>query len=215
MVHFLTTLILALIIFIPACAISSRLLQFSEQARDNFVDIIKELTDFANEAKTGERKGLLLILDEGSAIVFFEKDKKEMDVNANSKLGDYVLRISRPAQCLYEDKNCLCLLRTAQFTKEDDESILATPQDVLCTDLDYDLEIESCNIGKPTVGEEGENIYTYVCSGGFMIDRNLGKSAGAELVYGGQEAASIPRRSVLDLTKFEDSIRIAGEISEQ
>jgi len=214
MVSFLTTLILALIIFVPACYLSSKILfRTSEQAKDNYVEFVKDLTSFAEDAKipVGAKKSVLLIMDEATAIVYFEKGQQEVvvDVDARFDYSDFIIHLQKPGQCS-DTQNCLCLIRKANFdvTAIDDVTvtelmgkIVVIPQRVICTDLDFNLEVETCSIGKP------EAVNSYVCSNGFMIERHLTDEASLAVA----SYYELPRRTVLYFTKFENSIRLEGD----
>ena len=132
MVQFLTTLILALIIFVPACYFTSNIFfRTSEQAKDNYVDFVKELTDFAEQEPVGARKSILLIMDEATAIVYFEKGAQEavIDVDAELRL-DYTLHLQKPGQC-DDAQNCLCLFRSSEFETEGTD-LFFIPKRVIC-----------------------------------------------------------------------------------
>ena len=212
MVSFLTTLILALIIFVPACYLSSKILfRTSEQAKDNYVEFVKELVDFAKDAPLGARKSIILIMDEATAIVSFEQNKQEVIVNVDARFdySDFTIHLQKPGQCS-DAQNCLCLIRKANFdvTAIDDVTvtglmgkIVVIPQRVICTDLDFNLEVETCSIGKP------EAVNSYVCSNGFMIERHLTDEASVAVA----SYYELPRRTVLYFSKFEDTVRLEGD----
>ncbi len=200
MVQFLVTIILALIIFVPACYVSSKILfRTSEQAKDNYVEFVKQLTEFAEKAKFGEQKSILLIMDTATAAVYFEKGNREVVVNVDSQLRlDYAIHLQKPGQC-DDNKNCLCLFRKSDFEAGLD-TVTVIPKQVICTNLDYNLEVETCSIGKP------EEVNSYICSHGFMIERHLAdKSSWRAASY-----YELPRRTVLYFTKFENSVRLIG-----
>lgn len=195
MVQFLISLLLCLMIFIPACYLVSGIFRTSEQAQDNYSEFVKELNDFQEHGQIGERKSVLLIMDDETAIVYFEKGTQETVVKVDARvlesLFDFSKRIPKPGQC-DDNKNCLCLVRESEpDVPAFGENVVITPTKVLCTDLDYDLTVESCNIGK-SVG-----VNSYTCEGNnFMIERALGKQA--DSYY------ELDRRTVLYFIK-EDS----------
>ncbi|MDO8510837.1 MAG: hypothetical protein Q7S55_01600 [Nanoarchaeota archaeon] len=212
MVQFLISLLLCLMIFIPACYLVSGIFRTSEQAQDNFSEFVKELDTFAELGQVGEQKSDLLIMDEETAIVYFEKAAQEVVVEVDAKLpnNDYSIHLLKPGQC-DDSKNCLCLFRDTDFDTtlfekvsvielELKGKITVTPKRVVCTDLDYNLEVETCSIGKGTLVE------SYTCSDGFMIERALAKKS--KVVYSYYE---IDRRSVLYFIKEgSDTIRLIG-----
>ncbi len=195
MVQFLVSLLLCLMIFIPACYMASKIFRTSEQAQDNYSEFVKELNDFQEHGQVGERKSVLLIMDDETAIVYFEKGTQETVINVDARvlesLFDFSKHLLKPGQC-DNTKNCLCLFRESDFdVPAFGENVVVTPKKVLCTNLDYDLTVETCNIGKAI----GVNSYT--CEGNnFMIERALGKPA--DSYY------ELPRRTVLYFIK-EDS----------
>ncbi|MEK6905144.1 MAG: hypothetical protein AABX24_01960 [Nanoarchaeota archaeon] len=201
MVQFLVSLLLCLMIFIPACYLVSGIFRTSEQAKDNFSEFVKGLNDFQEHGQIGERKSVLLIMDDETAIAYFEKGTQETVINVDAKalesLFDYSKRLLKPGQC-DDTKNCLCLFRESESdVPAFGENVVVTPKKVLCTNLDYGLTVETCNVGKAI----GVNSYT--CEGNnFMIERALGNPA--DSYY------EIPRRTVLYFIKFDDNIRLIG-----
>ncbi len=207
--QFLTTLILALIIFVPACYITSNIFfRTSEQAKDNYIDFVKELTNFAEKEQIGARKSILLIMDEATAIVYFEKDGQEVFVNVDAALPsiDFTVNLQKPGQC-DDTKNCLCLFRSSKFETEGTE-VIVTPQRVVCSNIDYRLEVETCSMGVPS------EVNSYTCSNGFMIERQLTKNIPREILEV-HSYYELPRRTVLYFVKFEDSVRLIGDYGEQ
>ena len=166
---------------------------------------MKELTDFAEQEPVGARKSILLIMDEATAIVYFEKGAQEavIDVDAELRL-DYTLHLQKPGQC-DDAQNCLCLFRSSEFETEGTD-LFFIPKRVICSDINYDLEVETCSIGKP------EEVNSYVCSGNnFMIERHLAKKSAPEVA----SYYELPRRTVLYFVKFEDRIRLIGDYGGQ
>ncbi|HLC71762.1 MAG TPA: hypothetical protein VJI32_07160 [Candidatus Nanoarchaeia archaeon] len=204
-VKFLTTLLLAIIIFAPACYLSAKLFRVSTQAKDNYVDFMQELNTFAKEEPLGGKKSLVLIMDTATAIVYFEKEKKEVlvQVDAEAPYTDYSIHIQKPSQC-DDAKNCVCLFRKAEFDttlwKPGYDTVTVIPGRVICTDVEYELEIETCNIGEP------ESVNSYTCSDGFMIERHLADGS----TWATSSYYTNPRRTTLYLTKLEGAVRIAS-----
>lgn len=68
--NFLTSVIIALMLFIPAIYVVSKILHFNEQGGDSFEDFTKKLENFAkDEAKP--RAGMVLIMEEESAVLVY------------------------------------------------------------------------------------------------------------------------------------------------
>ena len=203
MVQFLISLLLCLMIFIPACYLISGIFRTSEQAQDNFSGFVKELNDFQEHGQIGERKSVLLIMDEQTAIVYFLKNVQKVVVDVDAKLpyNDYYVDLLKPGQC-DDAKNCVCLFRDTEIDTTLFEKVSITelelkgkltvvPKKVACTNLDYDLTVETCSIGKAT------RVNSYTCSDGFMIERALVKKPKA--VWGYYELEN--RRTVLYFIK--------------
>ncbi|MBI2151877.1 hypothetical protein HYU21_04085 [Candidatus Woesearchaeota archaeon] len=77
MIDFLVTILLAIIIFAPACYFLGKMFTFSEQAKDSFFDLTKEIKSFAKDQKKTETSQLL-ILDEGSFVALFKDQEKQL-----------------------------------------------------------------------------------------------------------------------------------------
>ncbi|NQV91184.1 hypothetical protein HQ489_01810 [Candidatus Woesearchaeota archaeon] len=210
MVKFLVTLLLAIIIFVPSCIFVNKILdagtRSSEQAKDNFVDFIKELNEFAfdEEKIAGSRSSTQLILDKETAIVYYEKDKPKVEVAIDPKgtsLGvDIDMTIQKPAVCK-EGKNCICLLRKSEFEiSRLSRTIDVKPKRFLCENLDYELQIDTCNIGEPHLVE------SYTCKNGFLIERKLVAGSSSDSV----NYFEVQRRSTIFMLKEANSIRITG-----
>lgn len=104
MVKFLLTVILAIIIFAPACLLTSKFFRLSQQGKTNFNDLYKTLQDFAKKGEQGKFTGFTLILDENTYVTKFDAgiDYRVYDV------PDIVFLYPK-AEC--KDKDCLVLCR--------------------------------------------------------------------------------------------------------
>ena len=85
MVDFLVTILLAIIIFVPACLLSSKLYQQSDESKSSFYDFVSEVEKFSKDARDGEIKSVLLNVDVDSPVVFF-KDKEKVLVDIENVL---------------------------------------------------------------------------------------------------------------------------------
>ena len=219
MVQFLISLLLCLMIFIPACYLVAGIFRTSQQAQDNYSEFVKNLNDFQEHGQVGERKSNLLIMDEQTAIVYFEKGAQKVIVDVDAELlnKNYFIDLLKPGQC-EDTKNCVCLFRESRFEIDSSAEITLAdiigkitviPKKVICTNLDYSLTVETCSIGKAVM------VNSYTCSDGFMIERNLAKKADFEKILAENtleksETGSVwsyyevPRRTVLYFIK-EDS----------
>jgi len=95
MVKFLVTIVLAIIIFAPACLVSSKLFRLSDQAKESFVDFIIDVKDLAGDTQESElvkQETSLMILDDDSFIAFFKEGDETAIVGGNydeSQMGAY------------------------------------------------------------------------------------------------------------------------------
>ena len=75
-VQFLLTIILAFLIFVPACMVVSNILGLEDQARNDFLQFVGEVKDFSANANIGQKESFVLIMDKGSSILFYKEKKK-------------------------------------------------------------------------------------------------------------------------------------------
>jgi hypothetical protein len=75
--RFLATFVLALIIFVPACAVASKILNLSDQAMDDFFEFVKEIEEFSSDASLNEKKSVVLIMDKGTFITLFHENARQ------------------------------------------------------------------------------------------------------------------------------------------
>lgn len=199
MTRFLLGLILALIIFLPACVLSERLFRTSTQAQDNFESFARELEDFAINARFQQQTSELLIMDEQTAIVYFTDNASRITFAADAKfpIPDYQLFFDRPLQC-DDNSNCLCLFRSVDFAESSGGEIVVIPERLLCRSFDYSVELESCALGQP------HDIDTARCTGGFVIERNLAKDASWAL----DSYYENPRRRTIHFVKTGETVRL-------
>jgi hypothetical protein len=202
MLKFLTTLLLALIIFIPACMFVSKFFRLSQQAETNFVEFVGTIQEIEktiipiNDAQTK-----LLILDDATAIAYFEKDVKEVTiaVDAEFPLTDYTIHILKPSFCK-SAKPCICLLQKPEFDvtwwKPGYDTVTITDNNAPCYEINTQLKVDTCNLGKP------HNVASYTCQHGFFIERHLAEdSSWAVTSY-----FELQRRTLFQLTKKGDHI---------
>lgn len=112
MMKFLVTMVLALIIFAPACAISSKLFRLSNQAKENFVDFVITIKELHKKGEDLEQRTSILILDDNSLIAFFKKGTDTIyfrtGKEASTSSGPSSLAYSRGRSCGTEACACLC-----------------------------------------------------------------------------------------------------------
>lgn len=183
MLKFLVTLILAIIIFVPACTFASKILGISTQAKNNFQDFTHSLEKLSQQP--GKSITEILILDDQTAVVYFEKDKDVMQMEVDGQpparelwiITDYRLVMHKPSACT-QGKNCLCLFREPSFDLNlAQKKVFVTSSSAICNSLDFELKLANCSLGVP------HNINSYTCSDGFMIERGLVSNTKAADAY--------------------------------
>ena len=117
MLKFLVTVLLAIVIFAPACAFSSKFLRLSGQAESNFADFFEKIDQLGKYGQEGEERTFVLIMDEGTCIAdlwpnnldSYVRCPLESDVEENWKdVGK---------SCNNED--CICLIQDFITTETD------------------------------------------------------------------------------------------------
>ncbi len=204
MIKFLTSLLLAIIVFAPACMIGSKVFRTSTQALENFEDFVVDIQEFAKQEKIGEKSSILLIMDEETAVVYFDSDSADSSkvtvfVDGAAPHANHYVYFNRPSQCEL-DSSCICLFRETDTVTDDSSFTVSntiTGDRVECSELDYNLEIETCSIGEENL------VNSYECTDGFIIERNLIKEL---MNVGGYYERS--RREMVYLTRLDTAIRL-------
>jgi hypothetical protein len=204
MPQFLFATILAFMIFIPTCMFASEMLRVSDQAKQNFPAFVSDLQDVYSTSSINDQTQSLIIMDVGTALIYLKPNTEKLvvQVDAAFPLTDYSIHVARSKLCVI-DKPCLCLLTNpeidATWWKPGNDQVTVTSDYMTqCKALDFELEIVTCNIGKPT------KVNGYTCEGGFMIERNLAKeSSWAVGAY-----YDNPRRNSLTIIKTDKGIKI-------
>lgn len=215
MLKFLVTVILAIIIFAPACAFLSKFFRLSDQAKDSF----NEFTDIIHDVEQGKASQLYLLkLDRKTALAYFEPHEEKVFLfvegvgTERAPSGD--VYFTRPNTCTDITKSCLCLLQDVEGDKRYTDEYQKRPTDTdkparvqaeaiftattgrCVQDFSTPLSITSCTLGT-THGAAG-----YFCQHGFVLERELLKEKGfpAYLIA--------PRRIALQIEKQENTILI-------
>ncbi|MBT4805166.1 hypothetical protein HON71_03265 [Candidatus Woesearchaeota archaeon] len=199
MIKFLVTVLLAIIIFAPACLFASKFFSLSNQAKDNFVNFVNEIKEMET-AQLGERKNFILILDEPTAVIYFEKGKSQVGVDVDGWAArDYKVIFEKPSSCS-DEKNCLCLFREVNVMEAGSRLVNVIGIQNICEqDINLDLKLNSCGIGIP------EDVVSYSCSDGFTIERLMIEHA-KNAFYSFDAHYEASRRISLTIEKSQDAI---------
>lgn len=142
MLKFLTTLILALIIFIPACMFVSNFFRLSDQAKSNFYSFADEIKTFAEKGQDGEAKSTVLILDKGTFIMNIWAKDNEYNYKRCTSEGTEE-HVTGPGD-LCSKQDCICLIRefdvletssVGNYCKENRDIVTITPKKFDCVEI--------------------------------------------------------------------------------
>jgi len=203
MLKFLVSVILALIIFVPACLFTSNFFQISKQAENNFGDFLEEFQEM-NKAQEGQRDLSVLILDKGTMVAYFEKGQPfvKVDVGADCiTCSNYYFLVMKPTSCT--DESCLCLLSDIEdniATVQTKNNFLLEAKQSRCENVASNYKLRSCSIGR----SDGASYYS--CSNGFMIEREVVKEASWQVT----SYFVTPRRNPIQMTKENGKIILEG-----
>ena len=198
MVEFLVTVLLAIIIFVPACLFVSEFFRVSDQAKDNFI----EFTKTVETMKDGQKTTSLLIMDEGTALIYFEPGFSEVVVDVDAELPkiDYTLHLQKPGQCPPE-AGCFYLFQGPLYESSPTKTAFTiTDPSPICRKIDTPLTLSNCGLGEPHF------VNSYSCHKGFVIERNLAKDSSL-LIRSYYES---PRRLALQVSKEQGVIHLEG-----
>ncbi len=209
MLKFLTTVLLAIIIFAPACMFLSKFFRTSDQALGNFEDFAKEIVDLAENGKDQEKRNFLLILDENTAIVGFNQGKSLFQSCVKMDSGPescWKWSPRNPKEC--QDGGCLCLFR--DFIPLEDRVNLPSQQEVeyksgFCEKTPVIFETPKFKELIEWSSEEKE----YFNKDGFVLGREIGGIlTGYQII---EEFNFKLRRNLIYLQKNDDKIFVCWE----
>ena len=195
MLQFLTTVLLALIIFMPACYVASKYFRLSEQGVKGYTDFVDTVLEI-EKAPTGAKKTAFIIMDVGTAMVYFEPYQPEVKVTVDAAFPytDYTIILNNPQRCAPE-KGCLCLFREPKFDttlyKPGYDTIKITELSPLCQEVATPLKLQDCSRGR------ANNVNSYTCFNGFILERHLADKASIAV----SSYYEVPRRTKLILNR--------------
>jgi len=176
----LFVLIVSILIFSTSCSLGAKFFRLSSQAKDNFVAFTNEIEDLQQNAKEGDRRNSLLIIDSGTVVAYFSAPQLKVHVDAASKPGqylyDYDIYLSRPIECEEEGMpGCFCLFREVETKASfSDKRVDVIPLKSICVPQEFLIiydnsrnSIPGCGVGIP------KEVNSYQCDGGFLVDRGV------------------------------------------
>ncbi len=227
MMKFLVTVILAIIIFAPACVFLSKFFRLSEQAENSFNEFTTFLTGFVQGKK--EKDSFLLKIDAGTAVVYFEPQQEQVHLYVqglgtlgfkSSQGGHADAYFKRPDTCTDTSKGCLCLFQEVEgelkylpdvdrercttagqcgLARIQAEATFSATTARCVQDFSLPLMMPSCTVG------QGHESLGYHCKSGFVIERELLKEKGFPAYF------TAPRRIALNLEKKDNTIFISPQ----
>ncbi len=121
MLKFLTTILLAIVIFAPACMVSSKFFRLSAQANDNFAEFVEKIDKLGNYGQQGEQSSFVLIKDKNTCIanLWSGSDYHERYTRCSSgQVEETWLGVGKSCQ----GKDCICLIKELSVTETDRKS---------------------------------------------------------------------------------------------
>lgn len=177
MVKFLVTLLLAMIIFAPACLISSKFLRLSSQAKANFGDFAEKLKELV-AAPDGTKDNLMLIMDEETAIVGFSQGQTKVKSCIKFTVTSYedcgIWQAPDVEEC--EGSSCVCLIQEIISVRNKVKKVLPGLREVeygsaVCK------KVEGVIFDTPYLKIEREKVspreFEYFNKNGFVLGRNI------------------------------------------
>lgn len=200
--RFMVGLILSLLMLFFFFSCSSKIFgTLTDQGKQSFVDFTKQLKAVEQPlVSVGDLSKAILILDEETALVYFQPNKDKVIITALADSGRYNTYFNNPKTCA-ADKGCLCLFRKSKIEEISAVINSITATEFTCQEFDLFLQLESQGIGQP------HSVNSYIYSNGFAIDRLLiGQfPAATSRIY-----FETPRRVVLGVEKGKTDILLKG-----
>ncbi len=208
MVKFLLTVILAIIIFFPACSFASSFFRLSGQARENFGEFVGEIKEIASK-REGDTKSFMLIMDDETAIVGFSEGSSKVESCQNRMTGRKFVKCGywlKPDTEECKEGSCVCLFTSILGWKEVGNR---TPDfrytDFNCKKLDGVVfstqnEIKSLGEGEEAIQDN------YKVTGGFALERGVDPIAVGPINYFPHSFNFDQRRNAISLVKKNNNV---------
>ena len=170
MLAFLAKLLITLAIFLGTGSMIGKIASvLMDQPGDDFGEFAREL-QAVYEQGSGARLSSVLILDEGTAVVYFPEEEAAMlELYYFERRPSVTFTFTKPERCSEHPGACLCLMES--LSSEDTRQNYGVISDkARCIHLDFPVELTDCSVSsQPRVFDA----VSYRCHNGFVIDRNL------------------------------------------
>jgi hypothetical protein len=206
--RFIVGLVLGILLLGILITCATNLRPLTDQARQNFLTkLVPDIKNLDEKGLIAEKKVTLAILDEGTAIVYFEPNQDTVIVQVDAKLPltDYSIHLQKPeTRSCDTGKGCICLFREPEFDTDlldiAAKVLVQQTKKPLCAQIETTLSMNNCGIG------EANFVNSYLCQNGFFIERRLA----AESSWAVASYYEAPRRLDLELEKSRDRITLTG-----
>lgn len=152
-------IILFLILLIASISWAKGLFRLSQQASDDFYKLDALIKEVAS-SNIRSIESIPYRLDQGTALVFFNKDSKETEIDIR-RFG--LIKIEKPQECT---KNCMCL---CQEIDSRGELAYFCSRKICITDYDLGIQVATSQI----CSEQNNLVCIKSTKGGFIIDRKF------------------------------------------
>ena len=151
-VAFLITLVLAGLLFFPTCKFFADYLRLSTEAKGSFNDFVESVKQSAENLGVSKYDNKILYLDEGTAVVFFQKNSKTAELTVVTQEGISLpyykhLVINRPTtpECSLLG-SCICrctkFIEDKSYKKQLHQHTYYTCDSLTCEGpFDFDIQI--------------------------------------------------------------------------
>ena len=189
MIHALLSLLVGIIVIVPAVTFASSVLRVSYQGQESFEEVIKIIKEISSGEE--KEKSLMLKMDQGTVIVGFDQGVKRVEGCQSPTSGKKVCRyFPKPKVSDCQTEACICLIK----------SILNSPRPkmgVVTNVVTYE-DVDCWKVGKikfktqketriyqtnsisidPDPNERLKDVtskskFTYLLNGGFIISREI------------------------------------------
>lgn len=170
MLAFLVKLFITLTIFLGTASMIGKVSSvLMDQSGDNFVEFASELQSVYDQG-SGTRLSTLLILDDGTAVVYFEGNEAAiLELYYFERMPSVTFSFSKPKGCSDDSVGCLCLMQSLS-SDDTQQHYEVLSNKARCVEMDFPLELTDCSISSKARVFEA---VSYRCHNGFVIDRNV------------------------------------------
>jgi hypothetical protein len=214
MLDFLVTVVITIVLFVPALFIVNKAFTYSDQARESFDEFVALLQNLPEEDPSPDPHIMVLKIDDATMMAYFEPHQNQIDVfiptgpiGAGSQAAHQDGAVVKPSECTPE-KACLCLIREFAYAAKPVPDIYkercigsecgsariqhettVTPISAHCVDFEKPLLFPSrCSVGTPHLAQG------YSCTHGFIIERGVFREANAFAYFTAPRRVSVTVR---------------------